>query len=138
MRLRAFQTARRSATSTSRWPFGAIWDNHEFSWQGWQSIQKAGKAQPGQSINVAATQAWWEYLPSRCKKSGGTSWEHFEAPAVQDVEIKKWDENGLGDEPNNLIAINSLIGYRTFRYGKLLDLIITDQHSYRSPDPFSD
>ena len=36
------------------------------------------------------------------------------------------------------IAINSLIGYRTFRYGKHLDLIITDQHSYRSPDPFSD
>ena len=35
-------------------------------------------------------------------------------------------------------AINSLIGYRAFRYGKHLDLIITDQHSYRSPDPFSD
>ena len=41
-------------------------------------------------------------------------------------------------EPNNLIAINSLIGYRALRYGKHLDLIITDQHSYRSPDPFSD
>ena len=122
----------------ARWPFVAMWDNHEFSWQGWQSIQKAGKARPGQSIKVAANQAWWEYLPSRCKKSGGTSWEHFEAPAVANVEIKKWDENGLGDEPNNLIAINSLIGYRTFRYGKHLDIIITDQHSYRSPDPFSD
>jgi alkaline phosphatase D len=122
----------------ARWPFVAMWDNHEFSWQGWQSIQKAGKARPGQSIKVAANQAWWEYLPSRCKKSGGESWEHFEAPAVTDVEIKKWDENGLGDEPNNLIAINSLIGYRTFRYGKHLDLIITDQHSYHSSDPFSD
>jgi alkaline phosphatase D len=122
----------------ARWPFVAMWDNHEFSWQGWQSIQKAGKARPGQSIKVAANQAWWEYLPSRCKKSGGASWEHFEAPAVANVEITKWDENGLGDEPNNLIAINSLIGYRTFRYGPHLDLIITDQHSYRSPDPFSD
>ena len=122
----------------ARWPFVAMWDNHEFSWQGWQSIQKAGKARPGQSIKVAANQAWWEYLPSRCKKSGGTSWEHFEAPAVKDVKIEKWDENGLGDEPNNHIAINSLIGYRTFSYGPHLDLIITDQHSYRSPDPFSD
>jgi alkaline phosphatase D len=122
----------------ARWPFVAIWDNHEFSWQGWQSIQKAGKARPGQSIKVAANQAWWEYLPSRCRKSGGASWEHFEAPAVKDVEIEKWDENGLGDEPNNLVAINSLIGYRTFSYGPHLDLIITDQHSYRSPDPFSD
>src|SRR3954471_13757195 len=122
----------------ARWPFVAMWDNHEFSWQGWQSIQKAVKERPGQSIKVAANQAWWEYLPSRCKKSGGASWEHFEAPAVTDLKIEKWDENGLGDEPNNLIAINSLIGYRTFRYGKHLDLIITDQHSYHGPDPFSD
>jgi alkaline phosphatase D len=122
----------------ARWPFVAMWDNHEFSWQGWQSIQQAVKARPGQSIKVAANQAWWEYLPSRCKKAGGASWEKFEAPAVKDVAIEKWDENGLGDEPNNLAAINSLIGYRTFRYGKLLDLIITDQHSYRSADPFSD
>src|ERR1041385_4957175 len=123
----------------ARWPFVAIWDNHEFSWLGWQSVLKNPKfEQPAQTIKVAANRAWWEYLPSRCKKSGGTSWEHFEAPAVKDVKIEKWDENGLGDEPNNLAAINSLIGYRAFRYGKHLDLIITDQHSYRSPDPFGD
>jgi alkaline phosphatase D len=41
-------------------------------------------------------------------------------------------------EPNNLTAINSLIAYRALRYGRNLDLIITDQHSYRSADPFSD
>ena len=122
----------------ARWPFVAMWDNHEFSWQGWQSIQKAGKPRPGQSIKVAANQAWWEYLPSRCRKVSGPSLETFDPPAVSDVAIEKWDENGLGDEPNNLAAINSLIGYRTFRYGKHLDLIITDQHSYRSADPFSD
>jgi alkaline phosphatase D len=122
----------------ARWPFVAMWDNHEFSWQGWQSIQKAVKERPGQSIKVAANQAWWEYLPSRCKKASGPGWESFNPPTVTDVEIEKWDENGLGDEANNLAAINSLIGYRTFRYGKHLDLIITDQHSYRSADPFSD
>src|SRR6201996_8265649 len=122
----------------ARWPFVAMWDNHEFSWQGWQSIQKAVKERPGQSIKVAANQAWWEYLPARCKKVGGPSWESFDPPKVADVKVEKWDENGLGDEPNNLTAINSLIGYRTFRYGKHLDLIITDQHSYRSADPFGD
>jgi len=121
----------------ARWPFVAIWDNHEFSWQGWQSILKPGDAgRPGQTLKVAANQAWWEYLPSRCKKAGGASWETFEAPAVQDVKIERWDANGLGDEPNNITAINSLIGYRAFRYGRRLDLIITDQHSYRSPEPF--
>jgi alkaline phosphatase D len=122
----------------ARWPFVAMWDNHEFSWQGWQSIQKAVKERPGQSIKVAANQAWWEYLPSRCKKVSGPSLEAFDPPAVKDVAIEKWDENGLGDEPNNLAAINSLIGYRTYSYGPHLDLIITDQHSYRSADPFSD
>jgi alkaline phosphatase D len=123
----------------ARWPFVAMWDNHEFSWQGWQSIQQAGgPPRPGQSIKVAANQAWWEYMPSRCRKVSGPSLEKFDAPAVKDVAIEKWDENGLGDEPNNLTAINSLIGYRSYRYGKHLDLIITDQHSYRSADPFSD
>jgi alkaline phosphatase D len=86
-------------------------------------------------VKVAANQAWWEYLPSRCRKAGGASWETFEAPAVKNVKIETWDDNGLGAEPNNLIAINSLIGYRAFRYGRHLELLITDQHSYRSPDP---
>lgn len=120
----------------ARWPFVAIWDNHEFSWQGWQSILKQGDAgRPGQTLKVAANQAWWEYLPSRSRKAGGASWETFEAPAVKDVKIETWDENGLGSEPNNIKAVNSLIAYRAFRYGRHLELLITDQHSYRSADP---
>ena len=120
----------------SRWPFVAMWDNHEFSWLGWQSILKPGDGgRPGQTLKVAANQAWWEYLPSRCKKISGPSLERFDPPVVKDVAIEKWDENGLGDEPNNLAAIHSLIGYRSYRYGQHLDVIITDQHSYRSKDP---
>lgn len=122
----------------ARWPFVAMWDNHEFSWQGWQSIQQAGgPPNPGQTVKVAANQAWFEYLPARVKAPSG-SLEQFGPPAVKNVAIEKWDENGLGIEPNNLAAINSLKGYRALRYGRHLDLIITDQHSYRSADPFSD
>ena len=122
----------------ARWPFVAMWDNHEFSWQGWQSIQQAGGPErPGQSVKVAANQAWFEYLPARVAPPSG-SLETFGPPTVKDVPIKQWDENGLGIEPNNLAAINSLIGYRSYRYGRHLDLIITDQHSYRSADSFSD
>ena len=122
----------------ARWPFVAMWDNHEFSWQGWQSIVKAGSfEQPGQSVKVAANQAWFEYLPARIAPPGG-SLERFDPPAVKDVPIKEFDSDGLGIEPNNLTAINSLKGYRTLRYGRCLDLIITDQHSYRNADPFSD
>ena len=44
----------------ARWPFVCIWDNHEFSWQGRQSIvQAAGPPRPGQTVKVAANQAWF-------------------------------------------------------------------------------
>jgi alkaline phosphatase D len=122
----------------ARWPFVAIWDNHEFSWLGWQSIVKAPTfEQPGQKIKVAANQAWFEYIPARIAAPGG-SLERFDPPAVENIPITEFDSDGLGVEPNNLTAINSLKAYRALRYGRNLDLIITDQHSYRSADPFSD
>ncbi|MES1166568.1 MAG: alkaline phosphatase D family protein, partial [Pseudomonadota bacterium] len=122
----------------ARWPFVATWDNHEFSWQGWQSIVKAGSFErPGQSIKVAANQAWFEYLPGRVAPPSGTL-ERFDPPAVQDVPVTEFDRDGLGLEPNNLTAINSLKVYRTLRYGQHLDLIVTDERSYQSPNPFSD
>jgi alkaline phosphatase D len=119
----------------ARWPFVCIWDNHEFSWQGRQSIQQAGgPPRPGQTIKVAANQAWFEYIPARVKPPSG-SLDEFGKVAVENVKIDKWDENGLGMEPNNLAAIRSLIAYRAFRYGKHLDLLITDQHSFCGEDP---
>ena len=81
----------------ARWPFVAIWDNHEFSWQGWQSIVKAGSfEQPGQSVKVAANQAWFEYLPARVAPPSG-SLERFDPPAVKNVPIKEFDEQRAGD-----------------------------------------
>ena len=62
-----------------------------------------------------------------------TSPETFDPPAVKDVKIERFDADGLGDEPNNRIAIDSLKAYRALRYGRHLDLMLTDQHSYRSP-----
>jgi len=116
-------------------PFVSMWDNHEFSWLGWQSLQKfEGKTRPAQSRKVAANQAWFEYLPARIKKpSAGL--DRFDPPAVADVPVTEFDEHGLGREPNNLAALASLTGYRALRYGRNVDLIITDQHSYRSEEP---
>lgn len=119
----------------ARWPFVAMWDNHEFSWQGRQSIvQAGGEPQPGQTVKVAANQAWFEYVPARVSPPSGSLAE-FGTVAVKNVKIDKWDENGLGLEPNNLTAIRSLIAYRALRYGKHLDLLITDQHSFCGDDP---
>lgn len=41
----------------------------------------------------------------------------------------------MGQEPNNLTAIHSLRGYRTLRWRRNVELIITDQRSYRSEEP---
>ena len=119
----------------ARWPFVCIWDNHEFSWQGRQSIlQQGGPPQPGQKVKVAANQAWFEYIPARVKPPSG-SLDEFGKVAVENVKIDKWDANGLGMEPSNLAAIRSLIVYRALRYGKHLDLILTDQRSFAGADP---
>jgi alkaline phosphatase D len=101
-------------------------------------VKAASFERPGQTVKVAANQAWFEYLPARVTRPNSTSLDTFDPPAVKDVKIERFDADGLGDEPNNRIAINSLKAYRALRYGRHLDLIITDQHSYRSGDPFSD
>jgi alkaline phosphatase D len=122
----------------ARWPFVPSWDNHEFSWQGWQSFAQAGgEPRPAQTLKVAANQAWFEYQPARILKPSGPSLDRFDPPTVANVPIERFDDHGLGQEPNNLAAIRSLTAYRALRYGRHLDLIITDQHSYRSEDPTS-
>jgi len=120
----------------ARWPFVNMWDNHEFSWLGWQSIQRFnGKNLPAQTRKVAANQAFFEYQPARIAKPSGRSLERFDPPPVVDTPITRFDEHGLGQEPNNLAAIGSLKGYRTLRWGRNVELIVTDQRTYRSEEP---
>ena len=57
---------------------------------------------------------------------------------MKNVKIEKFDDGGLGLEPNNIAAINSLIIYRALRYGRHLDLLLTDERSYRGPNPFEE
>ena len=100
----------------ARWPFVNMWDNHEFSWLGWQSLQLFdGKSKPAQTRKVAANQAFFEYQPARMSRPSGTSLATFDPPAVSDAPITKFDDHGLGQERNNLTAINSLRGYQIGR-----------------------
>lgn len=120
----------------ARWPFINMWDNHEFSWLGYQGMQIFyGETHPAQTRKVAANQAWFEYQPARVHKPSGPGLDRFDAPHVVDAPITVFDDQGLGQEPNNLLAVSSLRGYRTIRWGRHVDLILTDQHSYRSEDP---
>jgi alkaline phosphatase D len=120
----------------AHWPFVCMWDNHEFSWLGWQSLQKfEGKTRPAQTRKVAANQAFFEYQPARLFKPSGPSLNQFDPPLVIDTPITHFDEHGLGQESNNLAALSSLKGYRAVRWGRNMELIITDQRSYRSEEP---
>jgi len=117
-------------------PFVCIGDNHEFSWQGWQSfIKYGGKVEPAQPLRVAANQAWWEYIPSRVRKASGAGLDQFRPPAVAKAPIETFDDHGFGTEPNNRVAVGSMTAYRALRYGRHVDLILTDFHSYKAADP---
>jgi alkaline phosphatase D len=116
----------------AQWPFVPVWDNHEFSWQSHQSQQiVGGKVRPAQRLKVAASQAWYEYQPARVRKAG--SGDIFVPPSVEDKPLSQLDARGVGHEPNNLAAINALQIMRAFRYGRNVDMIITDNRSFGSP-----
>jgi alkaline phosphatase D len=119
----------------ARFPFVPVWDNHEFSWQGFQGIQVFdGKQRPAQTRKVAANQAWWEFQPARVARPGQLRRDRFEAPRVADAPITKFDEEGFGAEPNNVAAVESLRIHRAFRYGANAELILTDNRSYKTAD----
>jgi len=120
----------------AHFPFVCIGDNHEFSWLGWQSFIRYGsKIEPAQPLRVAANQAWWEYIPSRVRKASGSGLDQFDPPAVKSAPIETFDDQGFGTEINNRIAVGSMTAYRAMRYGKHIDLILTDFHSYTMRNP---
>ena len=130
---RAYLTDPDLQDARARFPFVCVWDNHEFSWQAFQSQMNFGKGtRPGQTLKVAANQAWFEYQPGRFLKPDNRRLEKFQAPRVNDTPLKTFDDHGLGLEENNLAAINSLKIYRAFRYGKNVEMILTDNRSYQS------
>jgi len=117
----------------ARWPFVYVWDNHEFSWRGWQSQQNFGAAAiPAETRKVAANQTWFEYQPARVRQPGRPHGDRFVAPYVRDVPLTDLDDHGLGLESDNLAAIHSLEIFRTMRWGRHVELVMTDNRSFRS------
>lgn len=124
----------------ARWPFVCVWDNHEFAWAGFQSWYVAGGGYnaPAQNQKVYANQAWWEFIPARVQQPDNPTLEQFKAPAVTDTPLEAFNDDGLCEEPNNLKAINSLKIQRVLHWGKNVDLLLTDNWSFRSPDMSTD
>jgi alkaline phosphatase D len=126
----------------ARWPFVSTWDDHEFTDDAWQSqanyTDAAGLDEADQTRRVAASQAWFEFVPVQLSGAGGVphvpSQAHDFAPvAVTDAPfaVPPNDDNFV-PEPNNVAAVGAIAIYRSLRFGKHVELVMTDQRSYRS------
>jgi alkaline phosphatase D len=132
----------------ARWPFVSIWDDHEFTNDSWQShdtyFDSGGT--PAQRRKVAANQAWFEYVPALLSgMPGAGSFDRpnaVENPAhdfkfvdVQNSPFLGPQQDWVDPNVDNRAALASLTVYRTLRWGKTLELILTDNRSYKSPPP---
>ncbi|ABS64651.1 Alkaline phosphatase [Parvibaculum lavamentivorans DS-1] len=123
----------------ARFPFVHTWDDHEFTNDAWQSHDTYfGDGGPAAKRKLAANKAWFEFIPavlSQTPKFNGIerAAHDFRNVRVEDGELGEPDENYLYQGTDNLKAISSLTIYRTLRWGAMLDMVITDLRSYRSP-----
>ncbi|MGO4330776.1 alkaline phosphatase [Cupriavidus sp. 2TAF22] len=102
---RTYRTDPRLQDVHRRFPIIAIWDDHEFSDDGWQDHQaytNEGKQETQRRRN--ATRAWAEYMP--------IDWS--------DVEFAPEDA-----------SYRNIRIYRDFSFGSLMQLIMTDERLYR-------
>jgi alkaline phosphatase D len=126
----------------ARWPFISTWDDHEFTNDAWQShdtyFGNGGK--PAQARKVAANQAWFEYVPAMLSGLPGTGRAGNPARDFKWVDVRDSAFVGPGVDwidPNtdNRRALDSMTIYRTVRWGKTLEVVLTDNRSYKSPAP---
>ena len=125
----------------ARWPFVHTWDDHEFTNDCWQSmanyIEGTTADEGSQSRKVAASQVWFEYTPVQLSGAAGPSGvtqdaKDFTPAAVTDARFTAPNSDNFVDEANNAAAIGAMTIYRSIRWGKHVELVMTDQRSYRS------
>ena len=73
----------------ARWPFVCIWDNHEFSWQGWQSILKAGRSTAARPDRQGRRQPGLVRISPGARDGAERIAREFGPPAVKNVQIEK-------------------------------------------------
>lgn len=117
------------------YPFVCTWDDHEFADDYWQSYVN-GRSMPRR--RMGACRAWSEYVPALLSDSGSVREVDNEArdfafAEVEDAPIVPFDETFLSLEPNSRKAVDAIRIYRSVRFGKNVELLLTDLRSYRSP-----
>ena len=108
---RTYRSDARLQTLHRQFPMIAIWDDHEFSDDCWQDHQTYTNGQPRETQRRRnATQAWAEYMPV------------------------DWSDVGF-DDGNS--AYDNIRIYRTFQFGSLMQLVMTDERLYRDSQSVS-
>jgi alkaline phosphatase D len=118
------------------YPFACIWDDHEFANDPWESYIAGEGSRPQKRL--AANQAWFEFVPQILSENRGlpgvaNEAHDFRAAVVEDVPMKDFGDGFMSFEPNNFAAIQSLRTYRGVRWGRLVDILLTDNRIYRGP-----
>lgn len=125
----------------ARWPFVCVWDDHEFSNDCWQSQanydDEVSDDEGDQTRRLAASQAWFEYVPAHLTGAEGVAdvdshARDFAPVKVEDAAFTQPNDDNFVDEENNAAAIGALTIYRSLRFGKHVELVMTDERSYRS------
>jgi alkaline phosphatase D len=122
----------------ARWPFVSTWDDHEFSNDCWQTqanyTSDKSLDEPSQQRRVMASQAWFEFVPAILTKAEPVDGvdpasKDFTPTSVEDVMYEEFVDVS---EPNNQKALAAITIYRQLRFGKHVDIVVTDNRSYRS------
>ena len=125
----------------ARWPFICTWDDHEFTNDAWQSqanYEEAATLDEGrQTRKLAGNRAWFEYVPSHLTGAEGVAGvaneaRDFSAATVTDAMFGAPNADNFHTEPNNVAAVGSITIYRSLRFGRHVELVVTDERSYRS------
>jgi alkaline phosphatase D len=116
-------------------PFVTIWDDHEFGNDVWQSFSGIASNPVGR---MAATQSWSEWVPQVLSENQSipnvaNEARDFRRSAVETEQISNFDDDFLAHNAQNLAAIGAMTSYRALRWGALVDIILTDNRSYRGP-----
>lgn len=121
------------------WPFVHTWDDHEFSNDCWQSEanyrdggENGSTDEPSQRRRVAATQAWSEYVPADLSADPVGPARPFVPVSVNDTRNQRVTSDNLAANEDNLRAIGAITVYRQLRFGRVLQLQLTDNRSWRS------
>jgi alkaline phosphatase D len=107
----------------ARWPFICTWDDHEFADDCFQSFSTYdGHTVLQAQRKLCANQAWFEFVPALLDESEEQPAHNFRPQVL-----------GQDEGSQNQSALDSLRIYRKLSWGKYLDLVLTDNRSYRSP-----